>query len=84
MIAFDLSGTIETRAMVRLPQQIDDEEHRAALSGPTVSNAALRSSSTSAVTSPWSIAQRMSFMTQTTAVSVLWCRRYADWFDGNS
>jgi len=50
----------------------------------TVSNAALRSNRTSAVTSPRSIVRMISFMTLTTAVSVLRCRRYADWFNWNN
>ena len=44
----------------------------------TQSNAALRSSKTSATTCPLSTDQMMSFTTLTTAVSVLWLRRYAD------
>ena len=50
----------------------------------TVSKAALRSSSTTAHTSPASIVLKISLWTEMTAVSVEWCALQADWRDGKS
>jgi len=70
--------------MVYLPPQIDDEEHRTAYMVHGVECCAQIKQDECAVTSPRSIARMISFMTLTTAVSVLWCRRYTDWFDRNN